>query len=152
VDDLTEIARGFGAKGLAYFYVEADGVRSPSARFFTPEQMSAIVAALEGRPGDLLLFVADKPPWWPTRWAGCAFTWRAGWACKPGRVSLPVVIDFPMFEYKPEEKRYDAMHNPVTRRIRRTSPCSQKAGRRPRRPAAPSTLGRGCAPISTTLS
>ena len=60
IDELTAFVAQYGAKGLAYLFVEETGVRSPIAKFFTEEALNEIVQTLEGEPGDLLLFVADK--------------------------------------------------------------------------------------------
>ena len=61
IDALVEFARGYGAKGLAYLSVQPDGTyKSSFAKFMTEEELNALVAAMEGEKGDLLLFAADK--------------------------------------------------------------------------------------------
>ena len=61
IDKLTEFVRDYGAKGLAYAAVQEDGTcKSSFARFMKPEEMEALIAAMGGEPGDLLLFAADK--------------------------------------------------------------------------------------------
>ncbi len=61
IDALVEFAKGYGAKGLAYVAIQEDGtLKSSFAKFMTDEQMAALVAAMDGKPGDLLLFAADK--------------------------------------------------------------------------------------------
>ena len=61
IDALVEFAKGFGAKGLAYLAVLEDGsYKSSFAKFMTEEQLHDLVAAMDGKPGDLLLFAADK--------------------------------------------------------------------------------------------
>ena len=61
IDALVEFAKGYGAKGLAYLAINDDGsYKSSFAKFMTEEELAAIVKALEGKPGDLLLFAADK--------------------------------------------------------------------------------------------
>ena len=61
IDKLVEFAKGYGAKGLAYLVINADGgFKSSFAKFMTEEELSALVSAMEGKPGDLLLFAADK--------------------------------------------------------------------------------------------
>lgn len=115
IDDLTKFAGIYGAKGLAYFILTDEGVKSPIAKFFTPEQIDAVVERLQGQPGDLLLFVADEP---------------AVVAASLGHLRLELgkrlqlidedennflwVVDFPLFEYDQEEKRWVAMHHPFT--------------------------------------
>jgi len=62
IDELTEYVKQYGAKGLAYLAIGADGEqRSTFAKFFSPEKTQALQVRLEAKPGDLLLFVADKP-------------------------------------------------------------------------------------------
>ena len=61
IDKLVEFAKTYGAKGLAYIAIAEDGTRKSSfAKFMTEEEMDALVQAMEGKPGDLLLFAADK--------------------------------------------------------------------------------------------
>ena len=61
IDKLVEFAKGYGAKGLAYIAIAEDGTRKSSfAKFMTEEEMDALVAAMDGKAGDLLLFAADK--------------------------------------------------------------------------------------------
>src|SRR5699024_2672773 len=61
IDKLVEFAKGYGAKGLAYLAVNEDGsYKSSFAKFMTEEELSGLVKAMEGEPGDLLLFAADK--------------------------------------------------------------------------------------------
>ena len=61
IDALVEYAKGFGAKGLAYLAIHEDGTYKCSfSKFMKPEELDALVAAMGGKPGDLLLFAADK--------------------------------------------------------------------------------------------
>ena len=61
IDKLVEFVKGYGAKGLAYIAIAEDGTRKSSfAKFMTDEEMDALVKAMDGKPGDLLLFAADK--------------------------------------------------------------------------------------------
>ena len=61
IDKLVEFAKGYGAKGLAYLSISEDGTyKSSFAKFMTEEQLTALVSAMGGEPGDLLLFAADK--------------------------------------------------------------------------------------------
>jgi aspartyl-tRNA synthetase len=115
VDDLTEIAKGFGAKGLAYMFVEDEGVRSPIAKFFTDEQIAALRAAMDAKPGDLLLFGADQPEVVATSLGRLRVHLAKQLGLAPeGEFRFLWVIDFPMFEWKPEESKYDFMHNPMS--------------------------------------
>ena len=61
IDALVEYAKGFGAKGLAYIAIHEDGsLKSSFSKFMTEDEMNALVEAMEGKPGDLLLFAADR--------------------------------------------------------------------------------------------
>ncbi|HZJ02110.1 MAG TPA: aspartate--tRNA ligase [Thermoleophilia bacterium] len=115
VDDLAGEAAVFGAKGLAPVWVEAEGVRSPIAKFFTEEQMSALLERLEAQPGDLLLFVADRlsvvePSLGALRLslASRLGVERQGW-------EFLWIVDPPMFEQDEREGRAKAVHHPFTR-------------------------------------
>lgn len=116
LDELTRFAQEFGAKGLGWFRIEADGTLwSPVAKNFTPELLAKIGARLEAQPGDLLLIVAD----------------RFEVTCKvlhnlrkrlagelelvpPGRMSFSWVVEFPMFDRDSETGGWAAMHHPFT--------------------------------------
>lgn len=115
-DHLKDFVAIYGAKGLAYIQYLADGtVKSPIAKFFTQEQMDAILATAKAEPGDLLFFVADKP----SVVAAALGALRIEMAKRlnlinPDELAFTWVVDFPMFEYNEEEKRYVAMHHPFT--------------------------------------
>ncbi|MDO4922239.1 MAG: aspartate--tRNA ligase [Phascolarctobacterium sp.] len=115
-DHLKDFVAIYGAKGLAYIQYLADGtVKSPIAKFFTQEQMDAILATAKAEPGDLLFFVADKP----SVVAAALGALRIEMAKRlnlidPDKLAFTWVVDFPMFEYNEEEKRYVAMHHPFT--------------------------------------
>ena len=116
LDELNEVARIGGAKGVAAIAVEADGVKSSIAKFFSDEQMQAIVRQLGGQPGDLLVFVAD-----PNRAVVAASLdkLRREFANRLQLADESVlhfgwVYDFPAFEWDDEEQRWNAMHHPFT--------------------------------------
>ena len=115
-DNLKDFVSIYGAKGLAYIQYQADGnVKSPIAKFFTKEQMDNILATAKAEPGDLLFFVADKP----SVVAAALGALRIEMAKRlnlidPDALEFLWVVDFPMFEYDEEEKRYVAMHHPFT--------------------------------------
>jgi aspartyl-tRNA synthetase len=110
-DELTERAKGMGAKGLVWAVVEPDGWRSPIAKFLSAEEIAAVNAELDASEGDVLLIVADtarvaarvlgdlrqvvvdEPP------SGHDVFW---------------VVDFPMFEWNEDERRWDPLHHPFT--------------------------------------
>ncbi|MGN1088467.1 MAG: aspartate--tRNA ligase, partial [Phascolarctobacterium sp.] len=115
-DHLKDFVAIYGAKGLAYIQYLADGtIKSPIAKFFTKEQMDGILATAKAEPGDLLFFVADKP----SVVAAALGALRIEMAKRlnlidPNELAFTWVVDFPMFEYDEEEKRYVAMHHPFT--------------------------------------
>jgi aspartyl-tRNA synthetase len=116
IDDLTEFVKGFGAKGLAWFKVEADGtLASTIAKNFTPDLLKEIGTRLKAEPGDLLLFVADQ--WKVTCKALYALRTKIGAEMKlydPKTMHFSWVVEFPMFDYDDEERRWVAMHHPFT--------------------------------------
>ncbi|MBA3468220.1 MAG: aspartate--tRNA ligase [Herpetosiphonaceae bacterium] len=114
IDELQEVAKIGGAKGMAWMAIEANGtVRSPIAKFFTPEQLQALQSAADADPGDLLVFVADKP-------AVVAASLdkvrrEMGKRLKlvdKDEIVFGWVVDFPMFEWNEESQSWDAMHHP----------------------------------------
>jgi aspartyl-tRNA synthetase len=116
IDALTEYVAGFGAKGLAWFKVEADGtLQSTIAKNFKPELLKEFGERLKAEPGDLLLFVADT--WKVTCKALYALRQKIGAEMKlydPKTMHFSWVVEFPMFDYDDEEKRWVAMHHPFT--------------------------------------
>lgn len=115
IDDLTAFAAIYKAKGLAYFIVTDEGVKSVIAKFFTEQELAQIMARLEAEPGDLLLFVADKP----NVVAASLGALRQHLAERLGLIPDGLyhflwVVDFPLLEYDQEEGRYQAMHHPFT--------------------------------------
>lgn len=115
IDELTKQVGEYGAKGLAWMDINEDGVRSPIAKFFEEETISAICDSMEATAGDLLLFVADEP----SVVAASLGYLRIAIAKHLDLISQDQfkfcwVVDFPLFEYNEEEKRYVAMHHPFT--------------------------------------
>ena len=116
LDGLVEFVSIYGAKGLAWIMVNEDGsIKSPIAKFFSDEQMKAILSAGAAVAGDLLLFVADKK----SVVAQALGALRLVMAKRLGlidedKLAFAWVVDFPMFEYDEEEKRFVAMHHPFT--------------------------------------
>ena len=116
VDDLAAEAAVFGAQGLLPVWLDKDGgLRSPLLKFLGEEQTRVLADRLSGRPGDLLLFVADRkdvaePSLGALRLALASRlgTERSGWA-------FSWVVDFPMFEYDARESRLKAQHHPFTK-------------------------------------
>lgn len=116
IDSLTEYAGQHGAKGLAWFRVEADGTLSSTiAKNFSAELLKEFAVRMDAKPGDLLLFVADQ--WKATCKALHALRTKLGVEMKlydPKAMHFSWVVEFPMFDYDDEEKRWVAMHHPFT--------------------------------------
>ena len=116
IDKLVEFAKGYGAKGLAYLSINEDGTyKSSFAKFMTEEELSNLVQAMEGKPGDLLLFAADKNK----------IVWNVLGALRlelakeldlldPNQYKFLWVTEFPLLEWSDEENRFMAMHHPFT--------------------------------------
>ena len=116
IDKLVDFAKDFGAKGLAYIAIQNDGtIKSSFAKFMTEDEMAALVKAMDGENGDLLLFAADKN--------------KVVWDVL-GNLRLEIarqleildksdykflwVTEFPLLEWNDEQERYQAMHHPFT--------------------------------------
>ncbi len=116
IDDLTEYVAQFGAKGLAWVKVKAEGEwQSPIAKFFTEEERAGMARALEARPGDLLFFVADTPM--VVHQALSELRLQLGRMLKlidPAAFNFLWITDFPLLEYTVDERRYTAVHHPFT--------------------------------------
>jgi aspartyl-tRNA synthetase len=115
LDDLTAFVKSFKAKGLAWMKVTQEGIQSPSARFFPEATLQAIAQRLAAEPGDLLLFVADKP----NTVADALANLRQHLGERLGLIPQDAlafvwVVDFPLLEYSEEERRYVAKHHPFT--------------------------------------
>ena len=116
IDKLVEFAKGYGAKGLAYLAVNEDGTyKSSFAKFMTEDGLKALVSAMQGEPGDLLLFAADKNK----------IVWNVLGALRleiakeldlldPSQYNFLWVTEFPLLEWSDEENRFMAMHHPFT--------------------------------------
>ena len=117
IDGLTDyVKQDFGAKGLAWFRVEADGkLWSPISKNFTESLLVKFAERMQAKPGDLLLFVADT--WEVSCKALAALRKKLGAELKlygPSDMHFSWVVEFPMFEFDKEEKRWAAMHHPFT--------------------------------------
>jgi aspartyl-tRNA synthetase len=114
--ELEEIAKNAGAKGLAWMAIEDSGeVRSPIGKFFSEDQLKAVVERAGAAPGDLILFAADTPA------VVCAVldALRREMAGRlnladPNKIAFCWVIDFPLFEWNPDEHRWDPSHHLFT--------------------------------------
>ena len=116
IDALVEFAKGYGAKGLAYLAVLPDGsYKSSFAKFMTEEQLKALVEAMQGEPGDLLLFAADKNK----VVYNVLGALRLEVAAQMGiidedKFNFLWVTEFPLLEWDEDENRFTAMHHPFT--------------------------------------
>ena len=116
IDKLVEFAKGYGAKGLAYLCINEDGsYKSSFAKFMTEEELAALVAKMNGKPGDLLLFAADKNK----------IVWNVLGALRlelgeelglmdENQYNFLWITEFPLLEWSDEENRFMAMHHPFT--------------------------------------
>lgn len=116
IDKLVESAKGNGAKGLAYLCINEDGTyKSSFAKFMTEEELEHLVKAMDGQPGDLLLFAADRNK----------IVWNVLGALRlelaetlelidDNQWNFLWVVEFPQFEWSDEQERYIAMHHPFT--------------------------------------
>ncbi len=116
IDKLVEFAKGYGAKGLAYLSVNADGTyKSSFAKFMSEEELGALVSALDGEPGDLLLFAADQDKIvWNVLGALRLELAKELGLLDPNQYNFLWVTDFPLLEWSEEEHRFMAMHHPFT--------------------------------------
>lgn len=116
IDKLVEFAKGYGAKGLAYLAVNEDGTyKSSFAKFMTEEELSALVGAMEGQPGDLLLFAADKNKIVWNVLGALRLELAKEWdLLDPNQYNFLWVTEFPLLEWSDEENRFMAMHHPFT--------------------------------------
>jgi aspartyl-tRNA synthetase len=116
IDALVDFAKGYGAKGLAYIAIHEDGsYKSSFAKFMTEDQMNALVKAMDGEAGDLLLFAADrnKIVWNVLGALRVELADQMGLLDKNDYKFL-WVTEFPLLEWSDEENRFLAMHHPFT--------------------------------------
>ena len=116
IDALVDFAKGYGAKGLAYIAINEDGTyKSSFAKFMSEDELKAIVDRLEGKPGDLLFFAADRNK----------IVWNVLGALRlelaeelglldPADYKFLWITEFPLFEWSDEQNRLLAMHHPFT--------------------------------------
>lgn len=116
IDALVDMAKGSGAKGLAYLAIEEDGTyKSSFAKFMTPEELEALVKAMDGEKGDLLLFAADKNTIvWNVLGQLRLELGRQLNLYDPKQFNFLWVTEFPLLEWSEEENRFMAMHHPFT--------------------------------------
>lgn len=116
IDKLVEFAKGYGAKGLAYLAVNEDGTyKSSFAKFMTEDELKALVEKMQGEPGDLLLFAADKNKvvWDVLGALRLELAKQLGLLDK-NQYNFLWITEFPLLEWSDEENRFMAMHHPFT--------------------------------------
>lgn len=115
VEKLADIAAANGAKGMAWIAFTTDGQeKSPIIKFFTDEEFAAMKEALDVEPGDLVLFAADKPAVANAVLSALRLHMADALNVPRDGHKLLWVVDFPMFKYDEEEKKYAAEHHPFT--------------------------------------
>ncbi len=128
IDKLTAFVKDYGAKGLAYIALQEDGtVKSTFAKFMTEEEMSALIAAVDGEPGDLLLFAADKNKIvWDSLGALRVELAKELELLDKNEFCFVWITEFPQFEWSEEQGRYLAMHHPFTMPMEEDLPLLEK--------------------------
>ena len=115
LDDLTAVATSGGAKGLAHFMVQADGLKSPVAKFFSEAEQDALRTALGAEEGDWMFFVADKDPVVFESLSRLRLHFRDKLGLADSDVlGMCWVTDFPLFEWNEDEGRIEPMHHMFT--------------------------------------
>ncbi len=117
IDALVKFAKGFGAKGLAYMALQPDGsVKSSFAKFMTEEEIQALIQAMDGQPGDLLVFAADKNKVVFDVLGNLRLELAKNLGLPEGNHEFRFVwiTEFPLLEYSEEQGRFVAMHHPFT--------------------------------------
>lgn len=116
IDKLVDFAKDFGAKGLAYIALQEDGsVKSSFAKFMTEEGMSSLIQAMNGEPGDLLLFAADRNKVvWDVLGNLRLEIARQMEILNKDEYKFVWITEFPLLEWSDEQNRFLAMHHPFT--------------------------------------
>jgi aspartyl-tRNA synthetase len=115
IDGLTELVQTYGARGLAWLAVQEEGVRSSFAKFLEEGCVAAIIERLGGRPGDLLLFVADKPAIVAEALGRLRVELGDRLGLRDDSVlAMAWVTDFPLFGWNEDEQRWDPSHHMFT--------------------------------------
>jgi aspartyl-tRNA synthetase len=115
VDALTESAKTLGAKGLATLAVTAEGLKGTAAKFVNNEEVEAVKSKVGAQEGDLVLFAADKRSIVNKVLGGLRVIFRDRLnLADPNILAFAWVVDFPMFAWNEEEKKWDAEHHPFT--------------------------------------
>lgn len=115
IDDLTTFVGRYGAKGLVWMRVKEDGVETQVAKFFKPEQIDSLCHALDGKPGDMLFFIAGSEKMAANAMGQLRLEiGRIKGLLDPSKKEFLWVTDFPLFEYSDSENRWVSCHHPFT--------------------------------------
>ncbi|MCP4538371.1 MAG: aspartate--tRNA ligase [Chloroflexi bacterium] len=116
LDELAEIAQGEEAKGLAWMALDQEGaVRSPFAKFLAEDEVAAIIKRMEAEPGDLMLFVADRPSIVNAALSALRLELGERLGLRDRQIlACCWVVDFPLFEWSEDEQRWDPSHHLFT--------------------------------------
>jgi len=116
IDDLTNMVKKYGAKGLATFALMEDGnIKSPIAKFLKEDEIKAIIEKCEAKTGDLIMIVADTPKIVANSLNALRLEMGNRLGLRDNNVlAFAWIVDFPMYEWKEEENRWDATHHPFT--------------------------------------
>ncbi len=115
LDDLTELAKTYGAKGMAWIKLQKGELQSPIIKFFEKDMLDNMISRLKAEDGDTIVFIADKPKVVADALAHIRLS--AGkllGLIDEKKINLAWVTEFPLLDYNEEEKRYTAMHHPFT--------------------------------------
>lgn len=115
LDGLTEVAKTYGAKGMAWIKVQKEELQSPIIKFFEKDMLDRLLSTMGAEPGDTLVFIAGQPKVVADALAHLRLS--LGSLLKlidEKKINLAWVTEFPLLEYDAEEKRYAAMHHPFT--------------------------------------
>lgn len=115
IDALTKFVSIYGAKGLAYIVMDPEGMKSPILKFFTEQEINALLAAMGAETGDILFFVADKESVVHNALGNLRLELAKRMELiREDVINCLWVTEFPLFEYDEEEKRYVAIHHMFT--------------------------------------
>ena len=115
IDELTDLAKRFGAKGLATIALTAEGVKSPIAKFLKEEEINGIIERAGAKAGDLIMIVADTPKIVAQVLANLRNVMGGRLGLRDDSViAMAWVVDFPLFDWNEDEGRWDSTHHPFT--------------------------------------
>jgi aspartyl-tRNA synthetase len=113
--NLEKTAKTYGAKGLAWLKITADGIDSPIAKFMNEKKIATIIEAMDAKLGDMILFIADKKSVTNVTLGGLRLeAAKKLELINPDDLKVLWVVDFPLFEYDEDDGRYYAKHHPFT--------------------------------------